>query len=217
MARFDMLPLWTDALMGDTAGMTHARFGQYMRLLIYWWRNGCEPATLDQLEDMSGIERPDLERLRRFLTPVEGDRFIQKKLFEVWAHQVGKSEKARASAEERWKGRENADAGNGDANASNPDADGGVEHMLAVSRSRSCLSKDKQKTRARARKGFDENRNSKSADAESATLAEKLAAGRSRAVVAERREISPEERAAISERAQKLKAELAGSSESEAA
>ncbi len=38
MAEFPALPLWTDALIGDTYHLTPAQFGAYMRLLIAAWR-----------------------------------------------------------------------------------------------------------------------------------------------------------------------------------
>jgi uncharacterized protein YdaU (DUF1376 family) len=38
MADFPALPLWTDALIGDTYQLTPAEFGAYMRLLIVAWR-----------------------------------------------------------------------------------------------------------------------------------------------------------------------------------
>lgn len=38
MAEFPALPLWTDALIGDTYHLTPAEFGAYMRLLIVSWR-----------------------------------------------------------------------------------------------------------------------------------------------------------------------------------
>ena len=34
MAEFPCLPLWTDALLGDTYHLTPAQFGAYLRLLI---------------------------------------------------------------------------------------------------------------------------------------------------------------------------------------
>lgn len=38
MAEFPSMPLWTDALIGDTFHLTPAQFGAYMRLLIVAWR-----------------------------------------------------------------------------------------------------------------------------------------------------------------------------------
>lgn len=38
MAEFPALPLWTDALLGDTYQLTPAEFGAYLRLLIVAWR-----------------------------------------------------------------------------------------------------------------------------------------------------------------------------------
>lgn len=144
MARFDMLPLWTDALVADTASMSHQRFGQYMRLLVAWWRDGCQAASLEHLEDISGVELADLQRLTRFLTETP-DGYIQKKLFEVWANQVEKSGKARDAARERWEREKNASADNSDANAPPEPCERTAGAYASRSRSRSSLSKDKQK------------------------------------------------------------------------
>lgn len=38
MAEFPALPLWTDALLGDTTHLTTLEFGAYMKLLIASWR-----------------------------------------------------------------------------------------------------------------------------------------------------------------------------------
>lgn len=38
MAKFPALPLWTDALIGDTYHLSPAQFGAYLRLLICAWR-----------------------------------------------------------------------------------------------------------------------------------------------------------------------------------
>lgn len=38
MAEFPALPLWTDALIGDTHHLTPAEFGAYLRLLVAAWR-----------------------------------------------------------------------------------------------------------------------------------------------------------------------------------
>lgn len=39
VAEFPAMPLWTDALIGDTYQLTPAEFGAYMRLMIVQWRS----------------------------------------------------------------------------------------------------------------------------------------------------------------------------------
>jgi uncharacterized protein YdaU (DUF1376 family) len=39
VAKFPSLPLWTDALIGDTYHLTPAEFGSYLRILIAMWRS----------------------------------------------------------------------------------------------------------------------------------------------------------------------------------
>lgn len=42
MAQFPALPIWTDALLGDTTHLTQAEFGAYLLMLIVAWRSpGC--------------------------------------------------------------------------------------------------------------------------------------------------------------------------------
>ena len=38
MAKFPALPIWTDALLGDTQHLSQAEFGAYMLMLIVAWR-----------------------------------------------------------------------------------------------------------------------------------------------------------------------------------
>ena len=40
MAELPFMPVATDALIADTAHMSAAEFGAYMRILIAMWRNG---------------------------------------------------------------------------------------------------------------------------------------------------------------------------------
>lgn len=98
--RIDMMPLWTDALMGDTFHLSTEAFGAYMRLLIVAWRSktGDIPAcdlfcknTLGWTPRKWAAVRPEVEG---FFQEVEG-RWVQKRLKAEWekAHaRVGKDD-----------------------------------------------------------------------------------------------------------------------------
>lgn len=101
VADLNIMPILTDALEGDTAALSDERFGQYMRLLVRWWRDGCKPLTKDGLCEISGLAPRDLDKLMRFLTETP-DGFIQKRLFSTFKKQAGYVEKGRARAEKRW-------------------------------------------------------------------------------------------------------------------
>lgn len=103
------MPLMTDALMADCASMTHERFGQYMRLLVMWWRDGCRPASEDYLCELCGLDANAFDRLKRFLTETP-EGWTQKKLFAVYAKQMARKSKARDSANMRWECERNANA-----------------------------------------------------------------------------------------------------------
>jgi uncharacterized protein YdaU (DUF1376 family) len=49
VAKFPKLPLWTDALIGDTYHLTPAEFGAYMRLLIAQWRSKDQKIPRDDI------------------------------------------------------------------------------------------------------------------------------------------------------------------------
>lgn len=154
MADLPIMPLMTDALESDTASLSHERYGQYMRLLVRWWRDGCRPSTIEYLAEISGVEEDDIGKLRRFLTETEGG-WIQKKLFEIYARQMEKSRKAKDAAAKRWKCDGNANAypdasAKGDANASANahaprDADAMQESMPSMNHEPTSISKDMQR------------------------------------------------------------------------
>lgn len=133
MAELPIMPLMTDALEGDTAGLSHERFGQYMRLLVRWWRDGCAPASAEHLQELCGIDANAFDKLKRFLTETP-DGYVQKKLFSTYERQIERSQKAKDAARKRWQCDGNANASpNADANA-----------MLSINHEPSSLSKDKQ-------------------------------------------------------------------------
>jgi uncharacterized protein YdaU (DUF1376 family) len=85
MAEFPAMPLWTDALIGDTYTLTPAEFGAYMRLLIFAWRTrDCAlPSNDAELGRMIGDPK-NWHRLRTkvmaFFTLGEDGRYRQYRL-----------------------------------------------------------------------------------------------------------------------------------------
>ena len=114
MASMNIMPLMTDALEADTASLSDERYGQYMRVLVRWWRDGCRPATWEHLSEISGVAVPDLKKMQRFLTETP-EGLVQRKLFDVWNEQLKRSKKGKINAQRRW-GNAKSDA-SGDATA----------------------------------------------------------------------------------------------------
>lgn len=85
MAEFPALPLWTDALIGDTFHLTPAQFGAYMRLLIVAWRTpGCDLPSDDlflgrAIGDPKNWHRLKAVVLAFFMLGADG-RYRQKRL-----------------------------------------------------------------------------------------------------------------------------------------
>lgn len=106
MAKFPALPLWTDALIGDTYHLSPAEFGAYMRLLIAAWRSpNCDLPTDDHyLGKAIGDPRnwPRLKKTVLLYFNIEGERMTQKRLLRerdfVSAKGVQASAAGRASA-----------------------------------------------------------------------------------------------------------------------
>ncbi len=120
MAKFPAMPLWTDALLGDTTHLTATEFGAYMRLLISMWRNGAWLLNDERLMAKyatltSGQWKRSRGVLMPFFTP-DGDRITQRKLMKTWVAVEQKSKSAKNSANARWLKEKKT----GDANASNP-------------------------------------------------------------------------------------------------
>ncbi len=120
MAKFPAMPLWTDALLGDTTHLTATEFGAYMRLLISMWRNGAWLPNDERLMAKyatltSGQWKRSRGVLMPFFTP-DGDRITQRKLMKTWVAVERKSKSAKNSANARWLKEKET----GDANASNP-------------------------------------------------------------------------------------------------
>jgi uncharacterized protein YdaU (DUF1376 family) len=110
MARFPIMPLFTDAMVGDTLHLTAEEFGAYCLILIATWRNNGQ-ALPDDNNRLAHTARVSPTRWRTRLRPVLVEFFDlssdgcwhQKRLEAEWQKIEAKSNKARKSAEERWK------------------------------------------------------------------------------------------------------------------
>jgi uncharacterized protein YdaU (DUF1376 family) len=118
------MPVFTDALLGDTMHLSAEEFGAYMLLLFTMWRNNGRPLDDDDLA-LSRICRVSIRRWREklrprligFFEPVDNSQKLsQKRLVKEWCYIQQRSETARANALSRWHP--------GDANASDQQADG---------------------------------------------------------------------------------------------
>lgn len=87
MAKFPALPLWTDALIGDTFHLTPAQFGAYLRLLIVEWRDpDCSIPNDDVFLGRSIGDPKNWHRLKPVILPYftlgEDGRYRQKRLLD---------------------------------------------------------------------------------------------------------------------------------------
>jgi uncharacterized protein YdaU (DUF1376 family) len=87
VAEFPALPLWTDALIGDTYHLTPAEFGSYLRLLIVEWRTkDCSLPNDDVFLGRAIGDPKNWHRLKAvvmaFFTLGEDGRYRQKRLLD---------------------------------------------------------------------------------------------------------------------------------------
>jgi uncharacterized protein YdaU (DUF1376 family) len=108
VAEFPALPLWTDALLGDTNHLTNAEFGAYMRLLCTAWRRAdCALPNDDQfLGRVVNDTRHWASRLKpvvmAFWTLGADGMWRQKRLTRERAYVENLSNKQAANARKRW-------------------------------------------------------------------------------------------------------------------
>lgn len=107
MAEFPALPLWTDALLGDTQHLSTAEFGAYMLLLIVAWRTpGCDLPDDDSY--LARITRlgPNFNRhrdvLRAFWHAGAPGRLQQKRLTKEREYLTARSQAQADRAAKRW-------------------------------------------------------------------------------------------------------------------
>lgn len=85
MAQFPALPIWTDALLGDTQHLSTAEFGAYVLLLIIAWRDpDCslpdDDKVLARLTRSANNWHRIRESVMRFWTHESDGRYRQKRL-----------------------------------------------------------------------------------------------------------------------------------------
>jgi uncharacterized protein YdaU (DUF1376 family) len=102
MARLPIMPVFTDALVGDTLHLSAEQFGAYALILIATWRNDGQ-ALADDDKRMAQIARVPLVRWRKRIKPVLSEFFDlsdgnwhQKRLEMEWQKALEKSGKQRA-------------------------------------------------------------------------------------------------------------------------
>ena len=99
MARFPIMPVFTDALIADTAHLTAEEFGAYALILVATWRNNGQ-AFPDDDKRLARVARVSLPRWRTRLRPVLVEFFDlsdgcwhQKRLEAEWARAEASSQK----------------------------------------------------------------------------------------------------------------------------
>jgi len=108
MAKFPMLPIWTDAFLADTEHLGSAQLGAYVRLLFTAWRRpDCDLPDDDKF--LCKVTRCDLRTWRRYyreplaaLHSVDNGLWIQKRLQETRAKSERFRQHQRDNAQARW-------------------------------------------------------------------------------------------------------------------
>ena len=103
------MPVFTDALVGDTLHLSRDQFGAYMLILIATWRNNGQ-ALPDDDRRMAHLTRATVKEWRTRLRPVLVEFFDisdghwhQKRLEAEWADAIQKSTKQAIRSRGRWK------------------------------------------------------------------------------------------------------------------
>lgn len=117
MAELPVMPVATDALLGDTSHLSAAEFGAYMRILVSMWRaGGALPDDDARLARIAGMSLRQWQKaapvVRAFLSPCERG-VTQKRLLKEWLRVSEKSRAASRAAQAKWLKHINS----GDANA----------------------------------------------------------------------------------------------------
>ena len=90
MSQAPMMPVWPDALLGDTLHLSVEQFGAYLLLLFATWRNNGKPLPDDDRK-LARICRCSVARWRRSFRPeiiqffdIDGDGLHQRRLEKEW-------------------------------------------------------------------------------------------------------------------------------------
>jgi uncharacterized protein YdaU (DUF1376 family) len=107
MAEFPALPLWTDAIVGDTQHLTTAEFGAYMLMLIVAWRTPTcdlpnDEAYLARITRLGKNWKRHRSILLAFWTPTDDGRLAQKRLRKERDFVHRQNEKQSRNARARW-------------------------------------------------------------------------------------------------------------------
>lgn len=96
MAELPFMPLYTDALLGDTMHLDAVEFGAYCLILFTMWRNGGSlPDDDARLAKVARVNPSQWRKIgpvvRQFLTPAEDGKLTQKRLQNEFAHRTERS------------------------------------------------------------------------------------------------------------------------------
>lgn len=90
MAQAPIMPVFTDALIGDTTHLSTEQFGAYVLILIATWRNNGEPLPDDD-KQLANVTRAGLQKWKKNLRPMVSKFFTvnasgwhQKRLESEW-------------------------------------------------------------------------------------------------------------------------------------
>ena len=115
MAEFPALPLWTDAYLADTAHLSDAENGLYIRLLILIWRSPlCRIPNDDSwLERRLGASLGIRPIIKEFCK-CDGNWITQKRLLHEWKYVRAKSQQNSDAAKSRWRKEKDVSERNAD-------------------------------------------------------------------------------------------------------
>ena len=118
MAEFPSLPVWTDALLGDTQHLNTEQFGAYLLMLIVAWRSpdNALPTDDHQLATITRLSRAKWLKTKTVLLAFwreDSGRYRQKNLDKVKNSVRETAQKNRENATNRW--LKNKDSGNASA------------------------------------------------------------------------------------------------------
>lgn len=103
MANFPALPLWTDAYLADTAHLSDAENGLYIRLLILIWRSPkCRIPNDDSWLSRRFSDVGAVRALIKEFCFCDGNWIKQKRLFREWKYVNTKRLKQSVKAKSRW-------------------------------------------------------------------------------------------------------------------
>jgi uncharacterized protein YdaU (DUF1376 family) len=111
MSQAPVMPVFTDALLGDTTYLSAEEFGAYCRILFATWRNNGIPFVDDneRLSRITGVSPQRWSRIRKTLAQyfdLSAGTWIQKRLEKEWNRTqiliADKREKGIRGANARW-------------------------------------------------------------------------------------------------------------------